>query len=203
MRFPRRISHCAFASLFVGWPLHSAAQSPAQTAHWALSTMLTAYDLSRARSQTPKTAVGLSAIAGRHLGALLELRGALSVWASLPGGDPVAICEALPGGGCAPDPVVPDRLWIAELEAAVRLVPLVPLFGIGGVGGNDAGRSARRLLALPAATSALGGGSWRRTTVAWNEAAVDTGQVPWADPRSRVREATRNLVSAVAGLFDA
>lgn len=112
----------------------SEAQAIARPTERALGASIVIYELSRSRSQTPKSALGLNATFGRSLSAYLKWRARAGAWFSLPGGDAVSICEPLPAGGCAPAPAVPDRLWIGELQAVVSLVPGW-FYGLGGVGG--------------------------------------------------------------------
>jgi hypothetical protein len=90
--------------------------------------------LTRSWSETPKSAIGLSASFERTVIGPLFVRASLGAWASLPGGDPVSVCAPLPNGGCARAPVVPSRLRMAELHAAVPLLPVIPFFGIAGAG---------------------------------------------------------------------
>ena len=136
------------------------------------------YRVTRARSETPKSALGASASAQFPAEAALMLRGTVGALASLPGGDVVSI-------GCIPMPcprvAVPDRMYTAELTAVVRIVPIVPLFAIAGAGvvfsqgaGSDSGPGHDR---LPPARgnwrlgAELGGkGWWHELRLQWSHA---------------------------------
>lgn len=152
MRFTRQ--HCCSVGplllVLAGLsPAKSGAQELKRT-ELALAPSLVFYDLTRSKSQTPKTALGLSVLLGKPLGLHLKVRAVVGVWASLPGGDPVSICSPIPGG-CAPDPVVPDRLWMAEAQAVWKVFSLpVHLLGGTGVsipeGGNGSLPGGRALL---------------------------------------------------------
>ena len=140
------VSPSVSASMFTKWIVfgsacfsilsaRSDAQATDRPAEKALGASIVIYELSRSRSQTPKSAMGLNAMVGRSLTSFLKWRAGGSAWFSLPAGDAVSICEPLPGGGCASAPAVPDRLWIGELQALVGLIPgwIYGLVGVGGV----------------------------------------------------------------------
>ena len=130
---PLRPCQLALAAI-VAWPAAAATQSLGAPLKAAIAPSLVVYHLSRSRSETPKAAIGLSALVGRAFGSYVQVRGGVGAWASIPGGDPVSICQPLPGGGCAAAPVVPDRLWTAQLDAVVRVLPSVPVFGVVACG---------------------------------------------------------------------
>lgn len=106
----------------------------AQTIEWSGGPVGAGYALTRVRSETPRAAIGVTAAASREFGSLIVARATGSWWASLPAGDPVSICDRLPGGGCAPAPIVPEQLWFTELNLLLRVLPRAPLLLIGGAG---------------------------------------------------------------------
>lgn len=106
----------------------------AQTIGWSWGPVGAGYTLTRVRSETPRTAIGMTAAASREFSSLIAVRATGSMWASLPAGDPVSICERLPGGGCAPAPVVPEQLWFTELNLLVKILPRAPLLLLGSAG---------------------------------------------------------------------
>jgi hypothetical protein len=122
------------AVVLLTWPAAHEAQQASSGNERSISPALVFYDLTRSKSQTPKSAVALSAMVGRSLGTLLRARAAVGLWASLPAGDDLSICLRLPDGGCAPDPVVPTRLWMGEVQGLARILPVVPLYAVAGLG---------------------------------------------------------------------
>jgi len=128
---PMRPMFCLFLVIAVQAPTVTSAQTI--EASWG--PVGAGYALTRIRSETPRAAIGVMGTVSRSLGSVVALRASGSGWASLPAGDPVSICERLPTGGCAPTPIVPERLWLAELHVLARPAPRIPVWLLGGVGG--------------------------------------------------------------------
>ena len=113
------------------------AQTPrrgVQAIGWSWGLVGAGYALTHVRSETPRAAIGMTASASHQVGSLIAVRATGSFWASLPAGDPVSICYLLPGGGCAPAPIVPEQLWFTDLNVLVRVFPRAPLLLVGGAG---------------------------------------------------------------------
>ena len=133
MAYWARASRWAVVALLTWAGKHEAQQAPAGIER-SISPALVFYDLERSASPTSKGGLSLSAIIGRSLGTLVRARASVGLWASFPGGDDVSICYLLPDESCAPDPVVPDRVWMGELQGLLRIMPVVPLYASTGLG---------------------------------------------------------------------
>jgi hypothetical protein len=88
--------------------------------------------------------VGLGASLGvvRSIGLRTEVRVQITWLETWVTADDIALCHPLLDGGCLPDSVFPDRLWLLEVHTGFRLFPTTPLWVLAG-GGLVAPQGAR------------------------------------------------------------